>query len=110
MFAASSLGLWGGPQAASAEAAVLLRHAATVAARAPVLTPSADQFIFVKSVQTAAVITNDSSVREQTDLREVWASVAGTRVGPDPDAARCPRRELAGDLAGRVPERRAHRR
>ena len=81
VFAASSLGLWGAPQAASAQAAVLLRHAATVAARAPVLTPSADQFIFVKSVQTAAVITSGSSVREQTDLREVWASVAGTRVG-----------------------------
>jgi hypothetical protein len=81
VFSASSLGLWGAPQAASAEAVVLLRHAATVAARAPVLTPSADQFIYVKSVQTAAVITNNTSVREQTDLREVWASVDGTRTG-----------------------------
>ena len=81
VFATSSLGLWGAPQAASAQAVVLLRQAATVAARAPVVTPSADQFIFVKSVQTAAVITNGSSVREQTDLREIWASVDGTRVG-----------------------------
>ena len=81
LFAASSLGLWGAPQAASAAAATLLRHAATVAARAPVLTPSADQFIYVKSVQTAAVITNNTSVREQTDLREIWASVDGTRNG-----------------------------
>jgi hypothetical protein len=81
LFAASSLGLWGAPQAASAAAATLLRHAATVAARAPVLTPSADQFIYVKSVQTAAVITNNTSVREQTDLRELWASVDGTRNG-----------------------------
>jgi hypothetical protein len=81
VFAGASRGLWGAPPAASAEAAVLLRHAATVAARAPVLTPSADQFIFVKSVQTAAVITNNTSAREQTDLREVWASVDGTRTG-----------------------------
>jgi hypothetical protein len=32
-------------------------------------------------VETAAVITSNTSVREQTDLREVWASADGTRTG-----------------------------
>lgn len=81
LLAASTLRLWGSAPAASAEAAVLLRHAAAAASRAPDLAPAPDQFVYVKSVETAAVITNYTSVREQTDLREIWQSADGTRTG-----------------------------
>jgi hypothetical protein len=60
---------------------VLLRHAATAASRGPDLAAAPDQFVYVKSVETAAVITNYTSVREQTELREIWQSADGTRTG-----------------------------
>src|SRR5450759_3088915 len=86
LLTASTLRLWGTSPAASAQAAEILRLAAVAAERQPVLTAGPSRFIYVKSVETAAVMTGDSngrvtSVHLHTDLREIWNSASGTRNG-----------------------------
>ena len=83
---APALRLWGASPAASAEAAVILRLAAVAAEHQPAMTAGPSQFIYVKSVETAAAMTGNgngriTSVHMSTDLREIWLSAAGTRNG-----------------------------
>jgi len=112
LLASSTLWLWGAAPAASAEAAALLRHAATAASRGPDLAPAPDQFVYVKSVETAAVLTGNShggitSTRMQTDLREIWQSADGSRTGvlkelPQPAAGQWQITALAGCRNGKT--------
>jgi hypothetical protein len=83
---APALRPWGQSPAASAQAAVILRLAAVAAKHQPTLTAGPSQFIYIKWVESAAVMTGDGSgritrVHMSTDLREIWLSVAGTRNG-----------------------------
>jgi hypothetical protein len=81
--AASALGLWGGTPAASAAAVALLGHAATTAASARTVTPGAKQYVYVKTVETAAELNGDGSsvVHELTNTREIWQSADGSKAG-----------------------------
>jgi hypothetical protein len=92
---ASTLRLWGAPPAASAQAAGLLRLAAVAAQHQPALTASPSQFIYIKSVESAAAMTGDSNGRItsghiRTDLYEDWLSAAGTRNGLQREQPRSP--------------------
>jgi hypothetical protein len=81
---APALRLWGPSPAASAQAAVILRTAAVAAKHQPALTAGPSQFIYIKSVESAAAMTGNgriTSVHISTDLREIWLSAAGTRNG-----------------------------
>jgi len=77
---------WGASPAASAQAAEILRLAAAAAKHQPALSAGPSQFIYIKWVESAAVMTGDgsgriTSVHMSTDLREIWLSAAGTRNG-----------------------------
>ena len=86
LLTASTLRLWGASPAASAQAADILRLAAVAAEHQPALTAGPSQFIYVKSVESAATMTGDgsgriTSVHIHTVLREIWLSAAGIRNG-----------------------------
>ena len=84
LLVASTLRLWGGSPAASAQAAEILRLAAVTAKHQPALTAGPSQFIYVNSVESGAQITVSGRITHLqiiTDLRDIWLSAAGTRNG-----------------------------
>jgi hypothetical protein len=74
------LGGRGTPGGASAQAAAVLHRAALAALRQRPLTAGPSQYLFVESVENAAVITG-TKVSRAIDLRQVWLSASGTRDG-----------------------------
>jgi len=91
----SILRLFGSAPAASAQAAEILRLAAVAAAHQPALTARPAQFIYIKSVESAAAMTGNgsgriTSVHLHTELFEDWNSVSGTRNGLQREQPRSP--------------------
>jgi hypothetical protein len=94
---ASTLRLWGASPGASAQAADILRLAAAEAGHQPALTAGPSQFIYVKSLESAAAMTGDgsgrvTSVHIDTNLYEDWNSASGTRNGLQRKQPRSPSR------------------
>jgi hypothetical protein len=82
LLAVSTLRLLGAPPGATAQAATILERAAQAAARQPDLLPRPSQFVFFKSVETAAEFSGSSpDFRLYSDLDLSWQSVTGRRAG-----------------------------
>jgi hypothetical protein len=82
LLAVSTLRLLGAPPGATAQAATILERAAQAAARQPDLIPRPSQFVFFKSVETAADFNGSSPhFSLVSDFRLSWQSVTGRRAG-----------------------------
>lgn len=82
LLAVSTLRLLGAPPGATAQASTILDRAAAAAARQPGLTPRPDQYVFIKSIETAAEFSGSSpDFRLHSELDLTWLPVDVRRAG-----------------------------